>query len=212
MTQGLNPGLSHSGRFFTIWATRENQIIMAIDRTLSSVIKRALKNHHVYSTVIAKTQPLYSFLPEVLFQYFYKSATDNLSQHVAQWPLNNDPFYLTQDLLSSLLNLSRIMPTTWNTFSVWTLSWISLCRTHLYLKYQVQIFNCLFHVFTWMSQTLFSLKMLKTVSASSLNLLFMPFIWFSCPFWCFPNENTRSHSWPSPSHPIQASNPGDPIP
>ena len=112
----------------------------------------------------------------------------------------------TGPLLLSLLNLSRTMPTTWNTFSVWTLSWISICRTHLYLKYQVQIFNCLFHAFTWMSQTLFSLKMLKTVSASSLNLLFMPFIWFSCPFWCFSNENTRSHSWPSPSHPIQASN------
>ena len=75
---------------------------MVIGRNLSSVIERAVKNHHVYSTVVARTQPLYSFLPEVLFQYFYKSATDNLSQHVAQWPLNNDPFYLTQDLFSSL--------------------------------------------------------------------------------------------------------------
>ena len=75
---------------------------MVIGRNLSSVIERAVKNNHVYSTVVARTQPLYSFLPEVLFQYFYKSATNNLSQHVAQWPLNTDPFYLTQDLFSSL--------------------------------------------------------------------------------------------------------------
>ena len=168
---------------------------MVIGRNLSSVIERAVKNHHVYSTVVARTQPLYSFLPEVLFQYFYKSATDNLSQHVAQWPLNNDPFYLTQDLFSSL-SIKSLQNYAHNLKYLLCMNTllISICRTHLYLKYQVQIFNCLFHAFTWMSQTLFSLKMLKTVSASSFNLLFMPFIWFSCPFWCFSNENTRSHS------------------